>query len=171
MIIPAGNYQLWPTFSLQLPQDLEISPDTNYYLQGNNGSGKSSFIKQLLLPKLRESECYHLYWEQQIGIQRYVISAHAAMHHQPFPARSELDALSYLAHNLKQAQSLNPRPAFWVLDECTRFEQLLKLIRELQLDISLVYSHHDGKLLTDNCLSICFTKVSSTSSIVNVSDN
>jgi len=166
MILNAGDYPLWPSFTLKLPEDLEFSPDHHYYLQGNNGSGKSSFIKRLLLPKLKASDSYHMYWEQQIEIQRYVISAHAAMHHQPFPANSEQDAMNYLIQNLKQASSLKPRPAYFIVDECTRFEKLLSLLQDVDTNVSIIYSHHDGKLLATNCHTIQFTKVNSTLSIV-----
>lgn len=168
MLIKAGDYKLWPDFSLSVECDLILPPEQHYYLQGDNGSGKSSFIRKLLLPLLKQTGCYHLYWEQQIHLQHYIIRAHAALHHHPIPAATDLDCLRYLLMDLALAYHQQPRATHFVVDECTFFQELVNLVQESGIPTSLIYSHHDGKLLDTDCQTLVFTKLSSSQSVLSV---
>lgn len=145
LIIPAGTYELWPHFSLQIPQPLTLSPEHHYYLEGDNGSGKSTFIKKLLLPQLKANAgIYSLYWEQQIGLQSYAIRAHAAFNHHEQRLETDYDILMYLLDNLKNTLLRQKRPVFFVVDECLFFDDILRYLKAHELEVSLIFTHHGG---------------------------
>ena len=170
--IPEGSYALWPHFRLELPLPITISPEKNYYLEGNNGSGKSSFIKKILLPRLKSTpHIYSLYWEQQIQLQGYAIRAHAAFNHHQQRLNTDYDCLIYLLNNLKQAMLQEQRPAFFIADECLLFNELLSYITDHQLKICLIFTHHHGFRNPDDLSVIRFTAASNTLGIARENSN
>lgn len=154
----SGTYDIWPDFRLALGSPIDILPQYHYYLAGNNGSGKSSFIKKILLPELlSQNNIYRLYWEQQILLQGYALKAHAAFNKHAKRLDSELDCLYYLLNNLKSSLQREPRDAYFVVDECLYFQHIISFIKEHDLSVCLIFSHHDGYQDMDKVRTITFS--------------
>lgn len=115
--IPSGQYRPWPKFQLILKSDLCFVSGRSYHLKGENGSGKSSFIRQILLPALKSRDLYYIYLAQQSDTQFYVCKADAAISHYPQPIRSRIDMFNYLLHCLRQKQLEKPKPVLVIADE------------------------------------------------------
>ena len=155
--IPAGKYSVWPDFSLELSSPHSFDPSFHYYLHGNNGSGKSSFIKKILLPALSHiPDIYHMYWEQQIVLQSYAIKAHAAFAKYEKKLDTDADCLGYLLTNLRQSLLAEKRVAYFVVDECLQLSQILSYIDTHQLPVCLIYTHHDAFPGIDKLHTITF---------------
>ncbi len=141
--IPTGELQIWNNFSLWIEHDLEFETGKTYHLQGNNGSGKSSFLSRVLLPHLQNSSSYLLYLQQQMHTQLYAVQAYAAVMKPPQILKTEQEVVNYLGNDLVRNYQLSPRPAFVLVDE-SRFEAELVGIISLNCPLTcfILASHH-----------------------------
>ena len=65
---------------LELADDLHLAQDRAiYYLCGDNGLGKTTFVEKVLIPALSENEIKLLYLGQDIGLQLYTLRASLAV--------------------------------------------------------------------------------------------
>lgn len=145
MIIKKGTYPIWESFSLELPEDLDLGSGNIYWLKGDNGSGKSSFISQVLIPLLREqeAEAYIVWMQQQMLRQFYVLKAHAALNQYPVPIRSEKDAGTYLLHDLEQVMLREPHPVIAILDEFASPDKVISRLRLMSQPLLAVFCSHN----------------------------
>ncbi len=140
----AGEYECWQGFRLHLESDINLSLGTNYYLHGANGSGKSTFIKKLLLPSLQSSrnQVFSLYIQQHFHLQAYLIKAEAALLYPEHRPHSMADCLDYLLCGLSKALEICSRPVVIVADETPKLELLLQYLNKLPQPSCLIYSMH-----------------------------
>lgn len=156
MQIKQGIYQVWPGFSLELKQDILFKPGV-YQLQGENGTGKSSLYKKLLLPALQaeSDKLYILYIEQMMKGQFYALKAHAALSGYTGRINTESECVDYLLQNLEKALAQNKIPVFAMVDESTALKHILDRLQVLQPDFTLIFSsHRDEGLVADHYLSL-----------------
>ncbi len=154
--IDAGTYDLWPQFSLEIPDAIATKSMQCYRIKGANGSGKSSLIKKILLPILKKSDCYYLYLEQQMLAQLFAVKAHAALSKYPHPIDDEAQVTSYLLENLKSELQGRKRLCCFVLDETAQYQRVFDFIREHDLEyVCIIISHDDIKVqLPSSTISI-----------------
>ena len=79
--IPPDNYPIWEHLTLSVPQTLTFALRRQYLLVGDNGAGKSSFIKRVFIPAFERQADQRLflwYVSQDFLMQFYAIKAHAA---------------------------------------------------------------------------------------------
>ncbi len=166
MLIPKGDYQAWDSFTLVLPTDLSFGPGI-HYLQGANGSGKSSFITRVLLPRLRqEPDLYCVYLEQQMHLQVNAVKAYASVIQPRRKVTGESDTVDFLLDNLIRAHNSVPKPCCVVMDESLYAERVLYFLRSHLASFSLVYSAHTLNFPADQ--TIIFQPLSPTRSEVYV---
>lgn len=166
MLISKGDHQVWENFSLSLSEDLSFGPGI-HYLSGANGSGKSSFITRLLLPRLRQdSDLYCVYFEQQMHLQVNAVKAYAGVIQPRRKIAGEADTVDFLLKNLLQAQESEPKPCFIVMDESLFAERVLFFLQTRLTTFSLIYSAHAQRFQADQ--TIHFTPLSPTRSEVHV---
>jgi ABC-type dipeptide/oligopeptide/nickel transport system ATPase subunit len=135
--LPAGKREIWPGFTLNLPQSLEFAPGSSYHLKGANGSGKSSFIHRILLPALQDrDDLYILCLEQQMHLQIYALSAIAAIFKPEYSIRNEEDVWRYLWDDL--ASRADSFPVYVIADEAHQ----LKIPAAPERPVCLIYSSH-----------------------------
>lgn len=142
--IPAATYPCWPGFDLLLETDLVFTGKRVIYLSGSNGSGKSSFITKVLLPKVKvtATPCYTIYLEQLFHLQAYSIKAEAALKHPEKRLLSNADCLAYLLNDLELAQKKQLRPVLAFADESHFLLDLYHFLEASGFDYSLIYSIH-----------------------------
>ena len=139
--LPAGKRDIWPGFSLSLEKPLRFEVGKSYYLKGANGSGKSSFIHQILLPELEgRTDLYVLCLQQQMHLQLYALRAQAAIFKPGFAIRSEEDVWRYLWQDLAERQ--DDLPVYVIADEAYN----LDIPKDMQRPICLIYSSHRYQL-------------------------
>lgn len=155
MQIKAAQISVWPDFVLNIPQVLDFQAGLSYHLQGANGSGKSSFVSQLLLPQLlNDCSCYKLYFEQQMNLQLHAVKAYASIFKPHQALAGERDVTRYLLEELRAAQELETRPCYVLVDE-SRFEQLIQdFLRQYIPSACLIFSSHNNPF--PNARKICF---------------
>jgi len=125
--IAAGTRQVWPAFSLDLTHDLLFEQECRYQLCGANGSGKSSFLRKILLPQIQSTEeAYIVYLQQQMHLQLYALKAHAAFHAPGRRIADPRDAAEYLLDDLSKTYSSRPKDIFIIADESPALELLLR---------------------------------------------
>ncbi len=166
--ISSGELTCWPGFSLKLESELSFLPGNSYHLVGNNGSGKSSFITQILLPLLQKHEAnlYRIYVQQLFHIQGFAIKAHAAINKPELKLRSEQDCLIYLLHNLSEAIVRQARPVYLIVDESLYLPVIYDYLKQFGFPHCLIYSHHGANPLPTPDHTIAFKPLSANVSSV-----
>ncbi|HNQ42999.1 MAG TPA: hypothetical protein PKI59_01145 [Candidatus Cloacimonadota bacterium] len=142
IIIPQSLIAVWPDFSLEIKNDLTFETGCRYHLSGPNGSGKTSLITQILIPKIQQSKSYILYFEQQMHLQLYAIKAYAALMHKDRVISSEADMMAYLFENLQMAYSAQPRDIYLIADESHELQNLMQLC-DFAPHALIFTSHHN----------------------------
>lgn len=144
MLIAAGVHPIWPGFSLENQQEIELLPGRSYHLRGSNGSGKSSFLKQLVLPGLLAGRQDHflLYFEQQMHKQLYALKAGAALAGYPHQIECEADAVNFLLSDLEAALKQQKRKVFALCDESPLLDLIRNRLSQLETPFCLLFSSH-----------------------------
>ena len=167
MLLPRGDYQVWENFSLTLPEDLTFGPGI-HYLSGANGSGKSSMITKLLLPRLlKTSSTYSVYLEQQMQVQLTAVKAYASVVQPRRTIDTESETIDFLLDNLLCAWQKEPRPCYVVMDESLFATRVLDFLQANLPSFSLIYSAHTQLVKADQ--TILFEAISPTRNEVYVS--
>ncbi|MCB5245875.1 MAG: hypothetical protein WC179_00295 [Candidatus Cloacimonadaceae bacterium] len=170
MRLEAGTYSIWDDFSLELSSDLTFHTGALYHFYGANGSGKSSFIKELLIPSLRkQKDIFLLYFEQQMHFQIQAVKAYASIMPPRREIHNEIDTVDYLLDNLLLNYTQEPRPCFIIIDESPYELKIYEFIHRNIKDYCLMYSAHSELLPATQKLE--FIPISSSVSKVYVSIN
>jgi ATPase subunit of ABC transporter with duplicated ATPase domains len=143
MRIERQQAQLWAEFGVVIENDLCFEAGGRYQLCGNNGSGKSSFLRKLLLPALlKEAGNYVLYFEQQMNLQLFTIRAHAAMNPSNPLLATEFQAVEFLLDDLRRTLDREPRPHYLILDETHETGKIIDhVVRNLPDSCMIIASH------------------------------
>jgi len=153
-IIKKGIYQIWDNFSIELLTDITFQVNHSYYLKGDNGSGKTSFIRKLLIPNLQiEPEQQHiLYCEQQIQSIYDVVNAYVFFQKQNYFINNEKDLAIYQSSLALEANDLEKRPLMCILDESKELPEYHKQLISDGKDCCLVFTthHYPAILALDN---------------------
>ncbi len=77
--LPAGTYPAeCAELSFVLEKPISLPPRSCLYLCGDNGSGKSTFLEHVLIPRLRKDHCL-LYLAQDMELQQNTIRTTLAL--------------------------------------------------------------------------------------------
>jgi energy-coupling factor transporter ATP-binding protein EcfA2 len=123
--IPAGTIKLWPDFCMLVPEQIILREGTIYHLTGNNGSGKSSLIRNYLLGYESREPVYRLYFEQQMTAQMSAVRAFAAFGGARSRVHSEEDVVNILLEDLACCMAIEPRPVWVFVDESRYLDRIL----------------------------------------------
>jgi len=152
-IIPAQHYLVWETFSLDIKYNLTFETGNVYHLNGNNGSGKTSFIQQVLIPILQtdSEQQYIFYVEQQIQSQFDAITSYALFQKPSTEITSFDDMVLFMFEMLQSTQRNASRPSVIILDECPDSEELQAKLRSLSDEsyCLIVVSHKESIYIKD----------------------
>ena len=144
--IPPDNYPLWEHLTLSVPQTLTFALRRQYLLVGDNGAGKSSFIKRVFIPAFERQADQRLflwYVSQDFLMQFYAIKAHSALHQREKSAiHSPEAAIAYLFDCYRNALKDGAAIAA-VFDESEAVVSLRPLIEEIAAlrSMMLVITH------------------------------
>jgi ABC-type transport system involved in cytochrome c biogenesis ATPase subunit len=166
--LPSGKHDIWPQFSLEIKQPINFECGTCYWLEGPNGSGKSSMFRGVLLPHLQSSKnsIYRLYIQQFTEHQNFAIKAHAAFYKPSVKIVSDLDCITYLLNNLKEAYSKHQRDAYLLVDESKHLSFIYDYLSTSGIPYCLIYSLHDDNPLATLSKKLTFEPLSVTYSVV-----
>ncbi|MCB5284925.1 MAG: hypothetical protein LHW45_04965 [Candidatus Cloacimonetes bacterium] len=166
MRLPKGDYPVWDSFALTLSADLALGPGI-HYLSGANGSGKSSLLTRVLLPRLLKTPAvYSIYFEQQMHVQVTAVKAYASVIKPHRRICGEADTVDFLLEDLLRAWKNEPRPCYVVMDESLYAERVLDFLQAHLPAFSLIYSAHTALFSADQ--TILFQPLSPTRSEVYV---
>lgn len=144
-LIPKSIYNIWTDFRIETQQNIKFETGCCYHLKGQNGTGKSSFIRKILIPQLqnRTSEQYILYLEQQVQSQFDALKAHAALQKPSVQINSVEHMFSYQLRRLSHFTEKDPRSAIIILDETIYPEIINEWLQEADLEqVCLIYVSH-----------------------------
>lgn len=159
MLIEAGSYPIWQDFTLWVEYELEFRQGGFYHLTGQNGSGKSSFISQLLLPRLLAlPHRYVLYLEQQMHLQLFTVKAFSAMNKANPILADESMATQFLLKDLKKSFDQVPRDSYLIMDETLYIDSHLAYVRQYLQTCCIIYTSHQS--IQPEAESIIFEPVS-----------
>jgi ATPase subunit of ABC transporter with duplicated ATPase domains len=166
MRIDEGLLQVWPEFALDIKSGLDFNPGEFYHLSGANGSGKSSFITRILIPRLLAGPtAYVLYLEQQMRYQLWSVKSYASMIQPRREIKTEADAVTYLLGNLESALARESRPCYVILDESHHTREVRERLKQGFGDVCLIYTSHER--VPDTARVISFTSINPSLSEVN----
>jgi Cdc6-like AAA superfamily ATPase len=138
-------YLPWKDFQLEVKHSLLFETGSCYHLAGNNGTGKTSFIRKVLIPYLQRQPYsqYVLYIEQQVQSQFDAVKSNAALGKPPLHIESLQDMIAYLIAITNRHLIANPRPLIIILDELHQLENVLNWLSKKQLhDVCLLFVSH-----------------------------
>jgi ABC-type sugar transport system ATPase subunit len=144
-IVPASNCPVWSVFSIEVTKDISFECRRHYQLTGDNGSGKSSFLKRILIPQLltNPSQQYVLYIEQQIQSQFDAVKAYAALQKPPVQISSFEEMVDFQLQTLSEQLKVQDRPCFIILDECQFTQRIVQTLSRLKIkQYCLLYVSH-----------------------------
>ncbi len=126
LIIPPGRRCLYKDFELDIPEALHLVTAQRYLILGANGSGKTSFIRHILIPALWEDpeRQYILYVEQQMRGQLLALKAHAVYDDYQDQVNDEAGAVDYLLFDLRRCLQRQRRPVMLIIDESAAAQPL-----------------------------------------------
>lgn len=127
--IEPGYHRLWDDFLLKISDDLSINTGYIYQLMGRNGCGKTSFIRNLLIPRLKKAGVGIIYLEQHIRLQAYAIKAHAIIAGDEMIPHTDLDIAKYLYESFAESVTVN-RPLMIVCDESHAGQYLAERVKK-----------------------------------------
>ncbi len=134
IVIPADNYRIWERLTLSVPEPLDFTLHRQYLFIGDNGAGKSSFIKRVFLPAFEaqaDRRWLLLYITQDFLMQFYAIKAHSAFHQREKSAiHSPEAAIAYMYDCYRNALKDDAAIAA-VFDESEAVVRLRPLIEEI----------------------------------------
>lgn len=142
-----GTFPLWNAFELELVADLEFKSGKVYHLDGRNGSGKSSFIRKCLLPRIMEKRIGYLYLEQQMHTQLSAIKANAALANYPESIHSEAEAVDYLLYDLEKCHRKAEQACFVIWDESEYYPQVYAFLQAKNIEFVLLLVNHNQIVL------------------------
>ena len=166
--IPQGPIFCWQDFSLLIEKKLTFEPGMIYNLQGENGCGKSSFLKHCLLPVLESKKdlIYRIYLQQLFHLQGYAIKSHSAFYKPELELRSELDCVQYLLNNLFETFSQDPRPVYCIVDENRYIQEIHRYLKENDFPFCLIYCAHSSFSLSEDVNIVNFKVINPKQSII-----
>ena len=132
--IPADDYRIWERLTLSVPEPLDFRLHQQYLFVGDNGAGKSSFVKRVFLPAFEAQADHRLllfYITQDFLMQFYAIKAHSAFHQREKSAiHSPEEAIAYMYACHRRALQEDTALAA-VFDESEAVVRLRPLIEEI----------------------------------------
>ncbi len=149
-------YQVWKSFSLQFDNKISFENGMTYRLSGSNGSGKSSFIKRVLIPELQKSQIRYLYVEQQVQNQLYAIKADAAIKKYAYSINDDGSVVDYLLQSLIEAEPDYNNPCVFILDETQHYQKVYDFIYTTGMPFVVVIVSHQELLESIQYKSIHF---------------
>jgi hypothetical protein len=144
-IIRPNLYSPWKNFLLEIKESITLETGNCYHLSGNNGAGKTSFIRKVLIPFLQQSpyQQYILYVEQQIQSQFDAIKAYASIRKPEVKINDTQEMITYQIRTINELQRFEPRPLMVILDEPTNPEIFMKWFSQVTLNsLCLLYVSH-----------------------------
>jgi len=144
-IIKSGVYNIWQNFDIEVKQDIIFETGCFYQMEGVNGSGKTSFLKKVLLPQLqrRPDDQYIIYVEQQVQSQLDAIKSYALLQKPAVRICSIEDMFDYQLNHLSIFLQQSPRPVIMIIDETTFYDKLnLWLDNYSAYEIFVVFATH-----------------------------
>jgi len=171
--IPASLNILWQDFELHIEKDIVLKTGITYHLTGNNGSGKTSFIKKILIPLLNVNpqHQYILYVEQQIQNQFYALKAYSSLSKTSKHLSTFNEMVMYQLNDLKNMLLKDDRPVMLILDEFDITDEVKQTVYELEKnEICILYISHKPCLFDkkDNMVNLSFIRTTPTQSKVSV---
>lgn len=146
-LVPSEFYKIWADFSLEIGNDLIFAAGKCFHLTGENGAGKSSFIKQVLIPLLikQPASQYILYLEQQVQSQLDAVKANAALQKPAVHINTVDEMFDYQLKQLSLQLAAEPRPVIIILDETILSDLINQWLNKVSVEqVCLIYiSHQD----------------------------
>ena len=147
--IQSSIYHVWPNFSIHVPRIINFQECSHYHLHGENGSGKSSFITQILIPTALEQKnnLITLFIDYQNRLQFNTIRADSFLRKYPLPIDDITDTIHYLLSELKSILSTCKKDVLIIIDEIPNIDILTDFISSNQsLKVCVVQTLH-GNLI------------------------
>ena len=143
--IAASVYEVWKNFNLEVKEEFALQTGGTYHLTGANGAGKTSFLKQILIPQLQSQpdQQYILYLEQQTQNQLDAVKAYSALQKTAVEINDFEQMLNYLLELYQNALTDAFRPLLIISDENPYSEKLALWMEKLNKgDYCLIYVSH-----------------------------
>ena len=150
--INSGNYKIWDFLDLYLPEKIEFQKDNNYFITGDNGLGKSSFIKKVLIPEILSENNKNIllfYIAQDFNLQFYAIKAYSASRKgEKKKVNTFEDALNYMLDNFLSSIKRETDSIFFIFDEIEVYSKLAGVMKKINNlnKISVTVTHNNDNL-------------------------
>lgn len=132
MKLTAQVYQVWHDFRIKLSSEIKFEPNYLYLFTGDNGAGKTSFLRKVILPELQKSkEFFPAYLSQDFAHQYYSIKAYSVYDNNNSVVNNFSEAINYYLQRLSNDISKD-KIIFLMLDEAEVYHKLKELTTPLK---------------------------------------
>lgn len=159
MSILQGNYELNPAMKIQVQNDFHFELNKIYSISGENGSGKSSFIRNILyknVSKFCKGKIQYIYFDQEILSQYYYVKAYLSINeHKKIDTISDFIIKTIELH--KSNNIYNSNNLVVILDETDKHIDTLQIINQIkEYEYSLFNVSHS---INDNLKYDCILEI------------
>lgn len=150
MLFEKGIYKIWDDFSLKLNNDIKLTANSIFFLTGDNGAGKTSFIKKILLDTIAKTKppVYPAYLSQEFAHQYYAIKAYNVYKNNTDSIVSDFsEAITYYLNELSE-KIPEKHTLLLILDEAEIYKKLEEIILLFaNRDVIFVVVTHNPNIL------------------------
>jgi len=145
MILNKGTYYLNESLKGELVDDIEFKLGNKYFLYGENGSGKSSFIINVLIPELvkdKEKKFFYIFYaSQDFTIQYYVIKSY---YKGIKKIDKDLSTIEKALLFIKNIYLKIDEPICFILDEIDQHTDIMNFLNDIDNDKnSIILTSHN----------------------------
>lgn len=145
-----GKYELNPAMNIQIQSDIVFDYDKKYSIRGENGSGKSSFVRNILYKSVSKNckgKVQYIYFDQEILSQYYYVKAYVSM--KEHKKINTISAFITKTIELHKANNIyNSNKLIIILDETDKYidtTEVLALIADYEcVFINISHSTNDN---------------------------
>lgn len=142
-----GTYELNPAMKIQIQDDIHFEFNKKYSISGENGCGKSSFIRNILYTNISNSckgKIQYIYFDQEILSQYYYVKAYVSMkEHKKINTISDFIKKTIELH--KANNIYNSKKLVIVLDETDKYIDTQDILLQIaNYEYSLINVTHSG---------------------------
>lgn len=161
-----GEYKLNNSISAKITSDIIFQYGLTYLLNGDNGTGKSSFLKNILVPqidKIATNNFLLFHTEQDVALQFYVIKSY---YKGLKKSKKIFSTFEYGLQNLKEEfltfNLYKNKQIVFILDEIDQYVDINEFLKDLPIENTtlILATHNKQKLWTkENFITLNFKKI------------
>lgn len=151
----AGEYKLNDALKATIATEIVFQFGSTYLLNGDNGTGKTSFLKNILIPKIDQAannNFLFFHTEQDLALQFYIIkSYYKGLKKSQKDYSTFTEGLKNLKEEFLNFQFYENKQIVFILDEIDQYINVNDFLKDLpEKNTTLILATHNKQELNGN---------------------